>query len=213
MVKTHQCAFQSQGFQLSLLNAHCSLTMWPWWMVVGFQAALRWVCTPNGWIRRGSWGQAEAWHDTTPLWGWFEVSVGKKEGAMQPLICPSPASRLGGWDYEMLGSWCIPMDPQRQWEGAGTADSELRGLGCGLLRGKLRCGSRWISLDDYWKGHLAAPCGKSMADKRCLTRRGNILTCLRFPPQFSQTSIISWLLQLPIQDPKKFWRINLVCRS
>lgn len=142
-------------------------------MVVGFRAALWWACAPNGWIR-GSWGEPAAWHDIPLLWGWFEVSARKKEGAKQALICPSLAPGPGDWDCEMLSSGCVPADPRRHREQAGPWS---RGLGRGLPRAKLRCGSRRICLDEYWRGHLWALFGKSAADNRLLTRRGNILTC------------------------------------
>lgn len=70
-------------------------------------AALWWACAPIGWIKGGE-GQARARHDTTPLWGWFEVHGGKMEGAKLALICPSPALGPKGWDCELLCSGCIP---------------------------------------------------------------------------------------------------------
>lgn len=99
-------------------------------MVVGFRAALRWACAPNGWIR-GSLGQAEAWHDTTLLWGWFEVSARKEKGAKQALICPSPAPGLEAGTVRCWGSGCVPEDPRRQREQAGTASGGAGGWGVG----------------------------------------------------------------------------------
>lgn len=146
-------------------------------MVVGFRAALRWACAPNGWIR-GSLGQAEAWHDTTLLWGWFEVSARKEKGAKQALICPSPAPGPGGWDCEMLRLWVRPRRPPAAERASWDREWWSRGLGRRLPRAKLRCGSHQICLDEYWRGHLRTLCGKSAADNRLLTRRGNILTSL-----------------------------------
>lgn len=70
-------------------------------------AALWWASAPIGWIKGGE-GQAQARHDTTPLWGWFEVHGGKMEGAKLTLICPSPAPGPKDWDCELLCSGCIP---------------------------------------------------------------------------------------------------------
>lgn len=97
----------------------------------------------------------------------------------------------------MLSSGGVPADPWRQREQAGTAGSAARGeglLGRGQPRAKLRCGSRWICLDEYWRGHLRVLCGKWDADNWLLTRRGNIMTCLCLSLQFVQTSVTRWWL-------------------
>lgn len=137
--------FGVRGFQPSHRNAHCSLTMWPWWNSSG--GSMVGLC-PH-WVNKVRLGEGGGLARHNPavrlIWG----EQGKMEGAKLALICPSPAQGPESRGYELLISGCIPADPwwcrKTDWDVWAPAQCSWAA--------KLRHISYQICFSEYWRGH------------------------------------------------------------
>lgn len=125
--------FGVTGFQPSHLNAHCSLTMWPWWNGSGrFMVGL----CPHmvNRVRVGE-GGGLARHNPAVRLIWGEPR--KMEGAKLALICPSPAQGPESRGYELLIYGCLPTDPWWRWKNGLRAIGyvrEMSNLDVGVIK-------------------------------------------------------------------------------
>lgn len=116
-------------------------------------AALWWAYVPTGWIK-GRWGQTEAWHDTTLLWDWFEVSEWKAPSCLWFAPPRSQDLKAGAVSY-----WAHPQIPlasdRTGWDCGPWYDSFQHGL----LTVKATQGNYQICLDEYCRGHVGCCAG------------------------------------------------------
>lgn len=121
---------------------------------------LWWVCAPIWWIECEQ-EKVEAWHDTTLLWAWFEVSKGRWKAPSWLWFAP-PQPR--GLKAEALSCWSMGAFQQTP-GGAEKTGWGLRAAVQCSWAAKLRRGSYQICCAKYCRGDTRASMWKSAQEQ------------------------------------------------